>query len=358
MRQLIVLFVATRLALALTVVLALAYLTPASCAFCADVSPSPLLAGLARWDGAAYLDIARGGYVGVGREDLAAFFPLYPMLMWLGGTVAGGSDDAYLVMGILVSNGACLGAAILLMDLARTRLDPAPSTRAAGYLLIFPTTIFLSAVYADSLFLALAVGSALEATRGHSWRSAMLAALAALGRPFGILALLPLAASLWRRRGSVAWTDALPLALAPLVLALWIVYLYVATGDPLALLHGYASGFQPRHPLQAFTDLFDPSVYGFPWFVAGSFALFVFLVVRSWRVAGPELATFATAMFLVIATAGSLASSMRYELSIFPAFMVLGAIARRPAWRIAWSAASCVLALVFTAMFALWLWIG
>ncbi len=354
MRQVLAVFVVTRLALVVTVLSALAFLSPASCAICRDVSANPLLSALANWDGAAYLDIARTGYAGL-DPSYAAYFPLYPLLMSAGGLLGGG--DAFIVVGLLVSNAACLAAAMLLPRLARDD-EPGLGLRAASYLLVFPTTIFLSALYADSLFIALAVASALAAKRSRWWASGSLAALSALTRPFGILAAVPLAVALWQSRGSAGARPALALLLPPLALGMWVAYLYSVTGDPLAIVHGYTSGFTPRQPLQAFTDLLDPSVYGFPWFVAGLFALFVALTVLCWRRTSAMLAAYATLMMLVIGAAGSLASSMRYELSIFPAFIALAAVTDHAVLRIGWMIVSVLLALLFAGMFALHYWVG
>ena len=354
MRQVLAVFVVTRLALVVTILSALAFLSPATCPICRDVSANPLLSALANWDGAAYFDIARTGYARL-DPSYAAYFPLYPLLMSVGGLVGGG--DAFIVIGLLLSNIACLAAAMLLTRLGPPD-EPSPGLRAATYLLIFPTTIFLSALYADSLFIALALASALAAQRSRWWASGSLAALAALTRPFGILAAVPLAVALWQGRSSAGARSALTLLLPPLALGVWVAYLYSVTGDPLAIVHGYTSGFTPRQPLQAFTDLLDPSVYGFPWFVGGLFALFVALTVLCWRRVSAMFAAYATLMMLVIGAAGSLASSMRYELSVFPAFMALAALTDRRLLRIGWVVVSVALALLFAGMFALNYWIG
>ena len=338
MRRVLAIFVVTRLTLLVTILSAVAFLSPSICPVCRDLSANPLLSGLASWDGAAYFDIARAGYARL-DPSYAAYFPLYPLLMSVGGLVGGG--DAFIVVGLLVSNAACLAAAMLLPRLAGDD-EQRLGLRAAAYLLIFPTTIFLSALYADSLFIALAIASA----------------LAALTRPFGILAAAPLAVALWQRRGSASLRSQLTLLLPPVALGTWVAYLYSVTGDPLAIVHGYTSGFTPRQPLQAFTDLLDPSVYGFPWFVAGSFALFVALTFVCWRRMSAGFAGYATLMMLVIGAAGSLASSMRYELAIFPAFVALAAVTDRAVLRIAWTIVSISLALLFAAMFALYYWIG
>src|SRR3954468_4754207 len=148
MRQVIAIFVVTRIALLLTVVAAISLLSPAACPICREVSANPLLSALASWDGAAYLDIARSGYAHL-DPSYAAYFPLYPLLMSPGGILGGG--DAYIVVGLLILNAGGRAAAIAL---ARLVDDGATERGPAAYLLIFPTTIFLSALCADSLFIA------------------------------------------------------------------------------------------------------------------------------------------------------------------------------------------------------------
>jgi len=354
MRAVVAIFVVTRLALLVTVLAALSFLTPASCPVCREASSVPLLSALANWDGAAYLDIARLGYQGL-DPSYAAYFPLYPLLMWLGGSAGGGSTDAFIIAGLVLSNAACLAASVVLARLAQDRTR---GLKAASYLLIFPTTIFLSALYADSLFIALAAGSGLAARHKRWWTTGALAAAAAVTRPFGILGMIPLGVALWRDRATAPRASILTILLPPAALALWEAYLYALTGDPLAVVHGYTSGFTPRQPLQAFTDLLDPAVYGFPWFVAGAFALFVVLTVITWRRTERGLALYATAMMLVIGGAGSLTSSMRYELSVYPAFIALADAARSRVPNAVWWVVSALLAVFFAAMFALDFWAG
>src|SRR5439155_1524133 len=75
----------------------------------------------------------------------------------------------------------------------------------------------------------------------------------------------------------------------------WLVVLWRITGDPKAILTAEANwGVGPSVPFEAFTDLFDPKVYGFPYFVLG-FTLFIgTLVILSWRFLRPSLAAYAT----------------------------------------------------------------
>ena len=77
-----------------------------------------LVAPLARWDAAWYLDIAASGYP-AGDDARTAFFPLYPLLVRGLGELAGGSPAASLLAAYLVSLAALLGALV-----ARAALAP------------------------------------------------------------------------------------------------------------------------------------------------------------------------------------------------------------------------------------------
>ncbi|HYK99256.1 MAG TPA: mannosyltransferase family protein [Candidatus Acidoferrales bacterium] len=352
MRQLVAAFVVTRVALALVIVASLTWLTPN-----ADTPTQALLTGLTRWDGSAYLDIARSGYEQLDRS-YGAYAPLYPLLVAIGGRVLGGSSDAYIVAGVAISNIALLAALVALVTLASPRVGADGARHAGIYVLVFPTTVILSATYAEATFLAFAVASAVESERGRDARSGLFAGLAALARPFGAIAVLPLAWRLIRERrsSSRAWAS---VALAPLAFIAWTAYLARRQGDPLEVIRVYSAwGSAPRMPFQAVLDLFDPAVYGFPWIVLGLFALFVALAVVSWRVVGPAYGAFALTLLLVVASSGSLTSSTRYELAVYPAFIALGGVLRRPLAHAVWTILSAILAIVLTAMFALLVWIG
>jgi hypothetical protein len=161
-----------------------------------------LAAPVARWDSDWYLVIARFGY----RPDLApftsprmAYFPLYPL------AVRGvGLTGAPLVLaGALVSL-----AAFALALYGIHRLTTLELARAGGPVLagsrggevarlavlvtaFSPMAFFFSAVYSESLFLALSVGIFWYARTGHWARVALLGALAGATRSTGLVLVLP-----------------------------------------------------------------------------------------------------------------------------------------------------------------------
>jgi hypothetical protein len=145
-----------------------------------------LVSPFARWDSVWYLTIAHSGY----GHELARteFFPLYPLLMrWVGVVLR--SD---LVAGIVISCLAFGVALVLLYRLAALELG-AQAARACVLLLAFsPMAWAFSAVYTESLFLALSLGCILRARAGSWGWAAVLGALAAATRAEGLTLVVPL----------------------------------------------------------------------------------------------------------------------------------------------------------------------
>jgi hypothetical protein len=137
-------------------------------------------------DSAYYAAISQHGYT---RLNETPFFPLYPLLERLLTPFSGGNP---FVAGIIIANVSCLVAFALLRVLVERECGRGVARRTLLYLTIFPFSFFLAAAYTEALFLALSLGTFL-AIRGHHWKVAsILATLATLSRPVGILLLVPL----------------------------------------------------------------------------------------------------------------------------------------------------------------------
>jgi hypothetical protein len=148
-----------------------------------------------RFDALWFLRIAAQGY----REGdgSAAFFPLYPLAVRAVSTLLGGRPFA---AALLVSNGAFLGALLVLYTLTRSELSERVARTTVVLLCCFPTSFFLFAPYSESLFLLLAV-TALWAARRRRWPIAAAAGFgAALTRNVGIVLALALAVEAIQQR--------------------------------------------------------------------------------------------------------------------------------------------------------------
>lgn len=245
-----------------------------------------LAAPAARWDAAWYLAIADHGYAAASSASAsarAAFFPLYPLL--LGGLSALGLPAV--AAGVLISVVAlwlALYGIHRLTTLELRRAGGAPADRfavrspaAAGEVArlavllsaLAPMAFFLSAVYSESLYLALSVGLFWFARQGRWALVGVLGGLAAATRNTGVLLLAPaLILYLYgpseeareermavgvdgRRRERLHGLrrlrprhrlrrDALWLALIPAGLGLYVGYLAISAGDPLMPLQAQA----------------------------------------------------------------------------------------------------------------------
>jgi len=147
-----------------------------------DASPQWWINMWSHWDAGWHVSVAQRGYqIQSDAPSNVAFFPLFPLLIKALTLLRGRSDEeSFLVSGILVANGALLIALGCLAALVRLDADESIARRAVWYLLLFPASLFLSAVYADSLFLALVLASFLSARRGHWWAAGLLGCEAAL----------------------------------------------------------------------------------------------------------------------------------------------------------------------------------
>jgi hypothetical protein len=367
--------------------------------------PNALVAPLARWDSVWYLTIARSGYAHI-RERMA-FYPLYPGMIHILAWVVR-SD---LVAGVLISLVSFAVALVLLRRLVRLDFDAEVADTTVLLLAFCPVSFFFSAVYTESLFLALSVATIYAARRERWLVCGLFGFAAALSRNGGIALLLPVAViylygpraagAALTRWGSerAGWRRLLPrhrlapnvlwLALIPAGLGAYIAYLGVRYGDALAPFRVESVWY--RHttfPLSTVWDgarqawdglrqLFQGPVapYRVPSYAQGVISaalqdiyLFAFLVLGVvglicviWRL-GAAYGLYTLAL-LVLSLADPvslqpLASLPRYELMIFPLF-IWGAqwLTRHRMVGYAIPALAVLLGL-FTVEFATWRWVA
>jgi hypothetical protein len=192
----------------------------------------PLVGDWIRWDSIYYLIVARDGYGPHPVDRADAFFPGYPWLVRLLDRVLPLPLAAFVVANL----NALLALGALYLLLRRTD-PPEVSRRVVWVALLFPSSFFLSAGYAESTCL-LALTLTVLAWRGRRQLLAAVAAAAtSLARPVGsVCSSLPFLAE-WlvcsRRRQDLHWFT---LGAGAGVGALLLTH-YRASGDPLAFMH-------------------------------------------------------------------------------------------------------------------------
>jgi hypothetical protein len=190
---------------------------------------------LGKWDGAWYLGIARHGYDtaltyrpnGTLVNTNIVFFPLYPALVKVFGSVLGLLHAALLIS--LVSG---IAAAVAIRSVGEHLRDRRTGVLLAGLWGIVPTAVVESMAYPESLYTALAALTVLYLLRGR-WIAAGTASLfAGLTHPTGLAAaaavdICALIAIARRRDGWRPWLGGL---LAPLGAVGYLAWVSVALG--------------------------------------------------------------------------------------------------------------------------------
>jgi hypothetical protein len=388
-----------------------------------------LAAPAARWDAAWYLVIARFGYrpdLGVYTAPRTAFFPLYPLglrtIAWFG--------VPEVLAGVLLSVAAFALALygihrLTTLELARAgRFSMAgdrvaDAARLSVMLTAFaPMAFFFSAVYSESLYLALSVGVFWSAREGRWMWVGVLGALACATRSTGLVLALP-AVMIYlygpradrppdflgaRRLPARALRgvpfrvrpryrlrrEALWLGLLPMGVILYGAYLGLSGGDPLAPLHaqevwgrhfagpyvgawdGVKAAFEGARQLLSFQrqHAYFPSGGGSPFVDAGhNLMLIAFLaaaipalvgVVRRLPLAYGAYVIAALALPLSYPVSSQpLMSLPRFLVVLFPLGIWLAAwLAEHPRAQRPALACSAVLMAVFVAQFATWHWVA
>ena len=172
---------------------------------------------LVRWDSIHYLQISYAGY----KAPWLAFFPLYPLLIKLIGHVIG----SHVLAGLLISAVSFAVALVLLHRITAAELGSRAADAVVVLLAFAPLSFFFTALYTESLFLALSLGCFYAARRERRLAACLCAAAAAVTRVPGILLLVPLT-MMWWRSEQRSWKTAAYLVLPPAALGGFLLYLH------------------------------------------------------------------------------------------------------------------------------------
>lgn len=360
--RVLLLIILTRTGLAIVGLVALALL-PMSSRHLELLPDFPALQMWAQWDAGHYVSIAVHGYQAPGAPfSNVTFFPLYPWLIRLVALPFGPlTEQGAALAGLLVSNVALLVGLLYLVALLARDFSLSLARRTVLYTLVFPSTLFLSSVYAEPLFLATAAASLYHAREGEWYRAGLAGGLAALTRPFGILLVLPLLIELYRRRAPARSWPAV--ALVPAGLAVFFAFLWWQFGDPLAYMtagRSWGRGFHwPWETLAGYIGgplvMFD---WPYAWLDLVSMAIIVGLTVAGLRLLPVSYSAYTVAgVLLALSTGVAWFSAARHALALFPLIVVLALLAQRRAFNWAWLAVSVLLAAVFVARVAVGYWV-
>jgi hypothetical protein len=346
-----------------------------------------LAAPAVRWDAVWYLSLGQHGYQGT---SLADFFPLYPLLI----RIFSWSTASAIVAGVLISLVAFWVALEVVYRLVEMDFGPRPAMATVWLLALFPVSLFYSAVYTESLFLALSAGCIYAARRDRWVWAGILGGLASATRSMGLLLLVPLAVlyvQQLRRAGdpparpfahsAPRWRGLLGIALVPLGLVAYIVEMAIEHGMPLAMFNSQEAGRgfvlppvtivrQFSWTVNHFGSLTSTGHYEWGLLFSGIPEL-CFLTLACVCAAGmirrlhPAYVAYAIAALLVLLSEPTihggqpLTSFPRYIMVVFPLWMWLALVLhrRRRIW-IGVLAVSTLALGLFAAQFATWYFVA
>jgi len=160
------------------------------------------------YDSLHFFQIAAKGYT----PENTVFFPLYPLCLRLFAP----NPVVMALWGVMLSNACLLASLFLFGRLTAEEYDEPTAARAVWLLAFYPTTAHCSAVYTESLFLVLLLGTFFALRKNAVVVAALCAAGAALTRNSGpVLALALVAEAVRRRRAGEAFWQPLVVSLAP-----------------------------------------------------------------------------------------------------------------------------------------------
>lgn len=294
---------------------------------------SPYLFSWANFDGEHYLSIAIFGYKSLEQ----AFFPVYPILISFFAKPDPFNLLASLinstVAGLLISNISFVLALIFLFELIKKDFSQKISYLTIILILIFPTSFYFGALYNESPFLLLTVLSFYFARKGNWFFAGIFGAVASATRIFGILLLPALLIEVWQKKEPFSkW---LWIFLMPLGLGIYMLYLYLTVGDPIAFYnfqklvgeqHQQGIILLPQVYFRYFKMLLTTNI-GNPIFqtvvlefITGLifFLLPIYGYFKKIRISYLFFAFFG---FLIPTIQGSFSSTPRYVIVLFPAFL-------------------------------------
>jgi len=295
------------------------------------------------FDGAHFVSIGSRGY----QEFDQAFFPLYPILIHLVSYV---TKDIVLA-GLVVSHVSFLVGACLFYEYAKSVWGKQQGMWVFLFLIAYPTAYYFSAVYSESLFFMLTVGSLLALKKKKFVISGLCAFLAALTRIQGILLIIPLLFAAYVYWQSVNDSHRLLkkyliVCISPIIgLGVYMAYLYYTTGDALFFLSSQSAFGANRSS----TFVSFPQVYyryikifltadiSYQYIVAISEFFFATLALSlgiylSWvsfkqrKIYDFGIGLFSLAHILLPALTGTFSSMPRYSLFALSTYLVLARV--------------------------------
>lgn len=285
----------------------------------------------ANFDGEHFITLAQFGY----QEYTQAFFPLYPMIMSVVMYYPGDTLPLLAKSGLFITSISFALALLFFYKLLKLDYSSKFSLGVIFLLLVFPASFYFNAVYSESLFLLLILGSFYFFRKQRFFWAFIFGFLACLTRVFGILIFIsflidifvykiPLKKSFW-------------VFLIPFGLISYMSYLYLSVGDPLAFYNlQLIVGQQHQRGIILFpqiiyrylkiilsTDFLTPLITTILFELACGILFLLLPIIGYLKKMRLSYLFFSFFGYLLPTIQGSFSSLPRYVLVLFPSFIIL-----------------------------------
>lgn len=339
--------------------------------------PSKTVIGelLSAWDGQWYSVISTNWYQLELDNDPGLqkfmFFPLYPLLIRALNIL---HYDSHL-NGIIISLLASLGSVILLYKLALLDFSNTVSRNTVLFWLINPASIFFIAVYSESLFLFLSLGTFYFFRQKKWFLSGLFGLLSGFTRIQGVLLIIPLlieTISELRLQKNITkniFVKLFPTISTGIGLLLFVGIAYNITGNPQATLVA-SKHFQNENPsiingfmtvVQNYRNFFQLPTHSYLYSKIDLtfFTVFFLSLLAMRRKIRPSYIVYALLIVILPILSGKTTAAIRYYSISFPHYLLLAIlIDKYPQLKSPAIITSAILMGLFSIMFVNWFWVA
>jgi hypothetical protein len=281
-----------------------------------------------RWDTYWYLDIIKNGYYLKTDNTLSnvVFFPLYPALIKIVGTILLGN---FVLAGWIVSMVALILGSLYFYKFLKEFHPEVDPELPILLMLIFPTAFFLNVVYTEALFFFITIGCFYYVKRKQFLMAGAFAFFGALTHSNGVFLGLPI---LWETVRIFGWKKGLfskniiPMAMPAIGMFAFLLYDYLRFKD-FMLFFKIESAWGRSFSINwdHFSLFSHPSIANMAIDIFFT-TLIISAVVLVWKKISPMYSVFMSLTVLAALTSGTLMSIGRYSLALFPLFILLAKI--------------------------------
>lgn len=288
---------------------------------------------LYQWDAKSYLSIAENGYQFNGTYEkegsLIAFFPLYPIAIFIFHSL---TNLSFEISGLILSFFFGLGAALLLYRLVFDWRGQAAAETAVALFSFFPSSIFLSSVYSESLFIFLVLLTFYLTKRKRELSALLAVALSTVTRITGSILALVFIWELWQKTKSMLKVIASGLLISiPFVIFLYFQFIQYST--PFAFLNvqsliWHSQAVWPWTGLKIFFSyVFTENYYNAMWRTSAVYLIMMMItLVLSFKKIPRAIWLFGLGVMVLTLCNSFIMSLERFMLLVLPFYFYFGEV--------------------------------